>query len=74
MRVPASLADSIGLVSGEAVIMEARGDELVIRKLRDEADRQARADAATEAIRRRSQDHTLGGIRIRDLIDDGRKY
>lgn len=38
-----------------------------------DAERQARAKAAIERIRERRKGVTLGGISIRELIDDGRK-
>jgi antitoxin MazE len=72
IRVPLDVARSVGLTDGEAVEIESVNGDIQIR--RSAAKEAARKDAlaAVEEIVQASKGHTLGGISIRELIDEGR--
>jgi antitoxin MazE len=72
IRVPLDVARSVGLTDGEAVEIESVNGDIQIR--RSAAKEAARKDAlaAVEEIVEASKGHTLGGISIRELIDEGR--
>jgi bifunctional DNA-binding transcriptional regulator/antitoxin component of YhaV-PrlF toxin-antitoxin module len=61
-----------GLRTGETVEVEARGNDILIRRLDPVA--MADAHAAAEEIIADSDRHPLGDITIRELIDEGRRY
>lgn len=71
IRVPQEIAAQLGLSEGEPVEIAAEAGEIVISRqhARDEALRDARAAAAE--IVAAAATHTLGGISIRELRDDG---
>jgi antitoxin MazE len=71
VRLPSEVVKAAGMHSGEKVEIEARGADIVIR--RPEAAAAADALAAAEEIIRESENYTLGGISIRELIDEGRR-
>jgi antitoxin MazE len=73
VRVPSDVAEKSGLSEGERVEIETRDGDIVIRrsKVSDEARQQAMR--AVEDIIARRKGVTLGGISIRELIDEGRK-
>ena len=71
VRIPADLALSAGLIEGELVDVEARGGDLLFHRS-DEA-RRADAREAGQDLLRLAKGRTLGGVGIRDLIDDGRR-
>jgi prevent-host-death family protein len=61
---------------GESIVLTRDGvpvASIVPRATRSEADR-ARALKAVEDIRRLSRGQSLGGLSIKDLINEGRKY
>lgn len=74
VRVPLDVAAAAGLTEGEAVEIEAVDGGIVIR--RDEAIAEARRKArqAAEEIIASAKGHSLGGLSIRDLINEGRRY
>ena len=74
VRVPIDVVAAAGLIDGEAVEIEAVGGTIVIR--RDEAKTEARlrAQRAAEEIIASAKGHSLGGLSIRDLINEGRRY
>lgn len=74
VRVPLDVAAAAGLTDGEVVEIEAVDGIIVIR--RDEAKAEARRDAerAAEEIIEMAKGHSLGGLSIRELIDEGRRY
>lgn len=71
VRLPHDIAQATGLRTGEVVEIEARGGDIIIR--RADADAIADAQAAVEEIIAESKKYTLGGITIRELIDEGRR-
>jgi antitoxin MazE len=73
VRVPFEVAEQSGLKEGERVEIETRDGDILIRrsKLSDEA--RERALRALDEIRKRRKGVTLGGISIKELINEGRK-
>jgi len=69
VRFPAEIAQAINLKNGEEVEFEKNGPDLLMRRI----DARADAEAAAKRIARR-RGHSLDGLSIRDLIDEGRKY
>jgi antitoxin component of MazEF toxin-antitoxin module len=65
------VARAAGLVDGEKVEIETQDGDLVVRR-RDARGRQD-AEAAAEEIIAESRVHSLGGVSIRELQDDGRR-
>lgn len=74
VRVPADVARLAGLSEGEAVEIETVNGDIVIRRNEARDERRRRAERAAAAIRAARKGRTLGGISIRELIDEGRKY
>lgn len=72
LRMPVEIMKATGLKIGEEVEVNAQGRQVVITRRSPEA--QAEIDAAAERIIKRSKGHSLGGLSIRDLINEGRKY
>jgi len=73
VRVPLDVAAAAGLTDGEAVEIEAVDGTIVIRRDQAKAEARLRAQRATEEILELSKGMTLGGLSIRELIDEGRR-
>jgi antitoxin component of MazEF toxin-antitoxin module len=73
IRVPKDVARVAGLVDGEKVEIEAQDGDLVVRRRAAHALARQVAEAAAEEIIAESRVHSLGGISIRELLDDGRR-
>lgn len=73
VRVPMEIARATGLTDGEKVEIEAQDGDIIVR--RREAHTRARrdAEAAAEEIIAESRKHSLGGIPLRELLEDGRR-
>lgn len=73
VRVPLDVAAAAGLTEGEAVEIEAVEGGIVIR--RDEAKAEARRKArqAAAEIIEMGKGMSLGGLSIREMIDEGRR-
>jgi antitoxin component of MazEF toxin-antitoxin module len=71
VRIPADVAEAAGLFEGELLEVEARGGDLLMHRA-DDARRADAIEAATDLLRL-AKGRTLGGVGIRDLIDDGRR-
>jgi len=73
IRVPVGIARAAGLTDGEKVEVETQDGDIVVR--RREAHVRARQDAkaAAEEIIAESRRHSLGGVSIRELLEDGRR-
>lgn len=73
IRVPMDVARAAGLADGEKVEIEALDGDLVVH--RRSARAQARQDAqnAADEIIAESRLHSLGGVSIRELLDEGRR-
>lgn len=76
IRVPLDVVRAIGLREGESVEIEESDGELHIRRKagKIDAETRRRSLAAVEEMRREASKFNLGGITIRELIDEGRKY
>ncbi|WP_295529975.1 AbrB/MazE/SpoVT family DNA-binding domain-containing protein [Novosphingobium sp. Chol11] len=73
VRVPIDVAAAAGLVDGEAVEIEAVDGTIVIRRDAAKAQAQMKAQQARAEIIELSKVMTLGGLSIRELIDEGRR-
>ena len=73
VRVPLNVAAAAGLVDGEAVEIEAIDGNIVIRRDTSKAEARLRAKAAMAEILADGIGRSLGGISIRELIDEGRR-
>ncbi len=71
IRVPFEIAAASGLSEGEEVEMETKDGDLVIH--RRAAHARADAEKAALELRNARGSYSLGGISIRDLIDEGRR-
>ena len=72
LRMPVEIMKATGLKIGEEVEIEVQGGKVVVTRPDDV--RRAEAKAAAERIIKRSKGHSLRGLSIRDLINEGRKY
>ena len=73
IRVPMDIARAAGLADGEKVEVETVDGDLVIRRRAAHAHARRDAQAAAEEIIAESRLHSLGGVSIRDLLDEGRR-
>ena len=73
IRVPMEVARAVGLTDGEKVEFEMQAGDIVVR--RHEARIRSRQDAAAaaEEIIAESRRHSLGGVSIRELLEEGRR-
>jgi antitoxin component of MazEF toxin-antitoxin module len=73
VRVPVEVARAVGLSDGEPVEVEDREGDILIRRVSARALARADASAAADEIAAEAKNHSLGGLRIRDLLDEGRR-
>jgi antitoxin MazE len=73
IRVPLDVARAVGLIDGEAVEIESINGDIQIRRSAAQAAAQRDALAAMAEIAEAAKGYTLGGISIRELIDEGRR-
>jgi antitoxin component of MazEF toxin-antitoxin module len=73
VRVPFEVAEQSGLHEGERVEIETCDGDIVIRRAKVSDEAKERALRAVEDIKERRKGVTLGGISIKELIDEGRK-
>ncbi|HWU12497.1 MAG TPA: AbrB/MazE/SpoVT family DNA-binding domain-containing protein [Caulobacter sp.] len=73
LRMPLDVVQASGLADGEQVEVELKDGDIVIRRSDAWAEARTRALAALEEIRADSKGRTLGGVSIRELIDEGRR-
>jgi antitoxin MazE len=73
IRVPMDVARAAGLVDGEKVEIETLDGDIVVRRRAGQAQARLDAETAAKEIIAESLAHSLGGISIRDLLDDGRR-
>lgn len=73
VRVPVDVAAAAGLNDGEAVEIEAVDGTIVIRRDLAKAEARRKAEAAMAEILADGVGRSLGGISIRELIDEGRR-
>jgi antitoxin component of MazEF toxin-antitoxin module len=73
VRVPLDVAAAAGLTDGEAVEIEAVDGNILIRRDASKAEARRKAEAAMADILEMAKSMSLGGISIRELIDEGRR-
>ncbi len=73
VRVPAALAESVGLRDGEVVEIEALDGDLLLRRTTAHATARQQAEAAVAEIEAESRHRRLNGVAIRDLLEEGRR-
>ncbi len=73
IRVPMDVARAAGLMDGEKVEIETQDGDLVVRRRAAHAQARQDAEAAAEEIIAESRAHSLGGVSIGELLDDGRR-
>lgn len=73
IRVPLEIARAAGLTDGEQVEIEAHDGDILIRRPAARARKRSEAEAAATEIIGESKSYSLGGVSIRDLIEDGRR-
>ncbi len=73
VRVPLDVAAAAGLTDGESVEIEAVDGTIVIRRDAAKAEARRNAERAMAEIIEASKGVTLGGLSIRELIDEGRR-
>lgn len=73
IRVPFDVARESGLSDGEQVEIEAQDGDIIIRRSAAHARARGDAEAAAAEIVAESKRHSLGGVRVRDLLDEGRR-
>lgn len=71
--VPDEIVQALGLVEGEEVDVEIQDGEILLRRPNVEAERRETAREAVEAIKEMRKGMSLGGLSIRELIDEGRR-
>jgi antitoxin component of MazEF toxin-antitoxin module len=74
IRVPAAVAETTGLRDGERVEIEVQGGDILVRRQSARALARKQAEEAAAEIIAESKNYSLGGISIRGLIDEGRRY
>lgn len=73
IRVPKDVAHASGLIEGEAVELELQGDDILVRRPATNAGARQEAEVAAGEIIAESRHHSLGGLSIRDLLDESRR-
>jgi antitoxin component of MazEF toxin-antitoxin module len=73
LRVPLDIVRATGLQAGEGVVLEVRDGDIVVRRMQARAVARAEALAAAAEILSERKKHPLGGVDIRELIDEGRR-
>ena len=73
IRVPMEVARAAGLTDGEKVEVETQDGDIVVRRREARVRARQDAEAAAEEIIKESRRHSLGGISIRELLEDGRR-
>jgi antitoxin MazE len=73
IRVPMDVARASGLVDGEAVEIEMQDGDLVVRRRAAHVLARQEAEAAAAEIVADSRRHSLAGISIRELLEEGRR-
>ena len=74
IRVPAEIVESTGLSDGEKVEIEIQDGDILVRRQSARALARKQAEEAAAEIIAESKNYSLGGISIRELIDEGRRY
>lgn len=73
IRVPMEVARAAGLTDGEKVEVETQDGDIVVRRREARVRARQDAEAAADEIIAESRRHSLGGVSIRELLEDGRR-
>ena len=73
IRVPMEIARATGLTDGEKVEVETQDGDIVVRRREVRVRARQDAEVAAEGIIAESRRHSLGGVSIRKLLEDGRR-
>lgn len=73
IRVPFDVARESGLNDGEEVQIEALDGDILIRRSAAHVRSRQDAEKAAAEIIAESKKYSLGGLSIRDLLDEGRQ-
>ena len=73
IRVPLDLARTSGLSDGEAVEIETLDGDILIRRRAAKAEARRDAEAAAIELIANAKGHSLGGLSIRELREEGRR-
>lgn len=73
IRIPMEVARAAGLTDGERVEVETQAGDIVVRRREARIRARQDAEAAAEEIIADSRRHPLGGVSIRELLEDGRR-
>ncbi len=73
IRIPLSVAKATGLSDGERVEIDVQDGDLMIRRPAARARARSDAEAAAAEIIAERKHHSLGGISIRTLREEGRR-
>jgi antitoxin MazE len=73
VRIPFEISRIAGLTDGEQVEIETQDGNIVIRRTAAKARMRTEAEAAAADIIGESKRYSLGGVSIRDLLEDGRR-
>ena len=73
IRVPMEVARAAGLTDGEQVEVETQDGDIVVRRREARIRSRQDAEAAAKEIIAQSRRHSLGGVSIRELLEDGRR-
>lgn len=73
IRVPLDVARTSGLSDGEAVEIETLDGDILIRRRAAKAEARRDAEAAAIEIIAGAKGHSLGGLSIRELREEGRR-
>jgi antitoxin component of MazEF toxin-antitoxin module len=71
--VPDEFVEAMGLAEGEEVEVEIHDGEILLRRPNQDAEKREKALAAVERIKEMRKGMTMGGLSIRELIDEGRR-
>jgi antitoxin MazE len=73
LRVPLEIAQGVGLSDGESVEIEVVDGDIVIRRSSARELAIADAQAAMAEITREAKGRSLGGVSIKELLNEGRR-
>jgi antitoxin MazE len=73
LRVPLEIAQGAGLSDGESVEIEIVDGDIVIRRSSAREAALADAQAAMAEITREAKGRSLGGVSIKELLNEGRR-
>jgi antitoxin MazE len=73
VRVPQEIAEATHLSDGDRVEIETRAGDIVIRRSTISPEARERAKRAVEEIIANRKGHSLRGLSIKEMIEEGRK-